>query len=240
VKNQKLVGSVVAACLAFLVLAAGSNAVYATKYVYNPSSSTSTVRTPTVQLYPGTVGSTAVSNGVYASGTITSSSLTLYYVPVTLTNCNPCAATPNPLQTKVTWNPSTYAAYEASNLGNIRFCADAGCVTVLYAWLESCTSSCTTSATSASAWVKLTSAIAANGGTLTIYMVFLSKTASFDSNYWGEAPTLSGTYGQYDNGANVFTFYDDFAGTTLSSKWTAILSGSGATITVNNGLTPRI
>src|SRR5579875_3900990 len=41
---------------------------------------------------------------------------------------------------------------------------------------------------------------------------------------------------QYDNGINVFQFYDNFAGTSLSSKWSSF--GYGApTLTVNNGLT---
>jgi hypothetical protein len=84
--------------------------------------------------------------------------------------------------------------------------------------LESCTASCGTSATSAIAWVQLTSPIPGGGGTATIYIVFLTTTTEFDSNFWGEAPGLSSTYGQYDNGANVFTFYDNFAGTSLSTK----------------------
>jgi hypothetical protein len=140
------------------------------------------------------------------------------YVPVVITN-NQASATPNPFQQLVTWNPSTYSTYEASDLGNIRFCADTACVTSLDAWLESCTNSCAPSATSASAWVKLTSAIAGSGGTLTIYMVFLSTSTEFDANYWGEAPTLSGTYGQYDNGANVFSDYGAFQGSSLPSGW---------------------
>lgn len=158
------------------------------------------------------------------------------YVPITLTN-NQGAATPNPLQVKISWNPSTYSSYESNTLSNVRFCLDKACNTMLYAWLESCTPSCSTSGTSASAWVKLTSSIGASGGTLTVYMVFQAKTAQFDANYWGEAPNLSGTFGQYDNGANVFTFYDNFAGTTLSSKWTVVSSGAGGSVTVNNGAT---
>jgi len=54
---------------------------------------------------------------------------------------------------------------------------------------------------------------------------------NFDGVYWGEAPQLSPTYAEYDNGVSVFPFYDNFAGTTLSSKWTV----SGITYTVNNG-----
>src|SRR5256885_8064246 len=67
-------------------------------------------------------------------------------------------------------------------------------------------------------------------------MAFQSTSVAFDTNYWGEAPNLSGTYGQNDNGANVFTFYDNFAGTSLSVKWTVVKS-SGGSVTVNNGAT---
>jgi len=58
----------------------------------------------------------------------------------------PAMNTPNLLQQKVTWNPSTYQVYEASDLGNVRFCADGACTTQLNARLESCTPSCTSNA----------------------------------------------------------------------------------------------
>jgi len=159
------------------------------------------------------------------------------YVPITITNSQG-SATPNPFQQMVTWNPSTYSSYEAANLGNIRFCADIACASPFNSWLESCSSTCSTSgssSTSATAWVKLTSSIAA-GGALTIYMVFQSTSTNFDGVYWGEAPQQSGTYAQYDNGANVFTFYDNFVGTTLSNLWTNNVSNAGGTLTINNGM----
>jgi len=55
----------------------------------------------------------------------------------------------------------------------------------------------------------------------------------------GEAPQLSSTYAQYDNGASVFNFYDNFAGTSLNTSWSSYAMSGGAigTITVNNGLT---
>src|SRR5712691_7858998 len=152
------------------------------------------------------------------------------YVPIMLTN-NQGSATPTTFQQMITWNPSTYSDYESSTLGNIRFCADSACVTTLNAWLESCTSSCTTSATSATAWVKVTSAIAGGGGKMTIYMYFKAPSVGFDGVFWGEAPGLSGTYGQYDNGANVFGNYWNFAGTSLPSGWS-----SSAPVTVSNSL----
>jgi hypothetical protein len=159
------------------------------------------------------------------------------YVPVTVQN-NQGTTTPIGLQVKVTWNPSTFSGYEGSNLGNIRFCPNTACSTTLYAWLESCTPSCTTSATSATAWVRLASQVTGNGGTLTIYMVFLIQTTTFDGNYWGEAPTLSALYGQYDNGANVFNFYDNFAGTggLNTANWNTASYGTGGTFSTNNML----
>jgi hypothetical protein len=66
-------------------------------------------------------------------------------------------------------------------------------------------------------------------------MVFLSKSTEFDGVQAGEAPTLPGTYAQYDNGANVFAFYDDFAGTSISSAWNTV--GAQGTYSVDNGLT---
>ena len=162
-------------------------------------------------------------------------SSTLYeYIPITITN-NQASATPNPFQQMVTWDPATYSAYEATNLGNVRFCADTVCNTPLDAWLESCSSTCNSagsSSTSATAWVKLTSAIAANGGTLTIYMVFESTSTQFDGNYWGEAPQLSSTYAQYDNGANVFAAY--FNGDTATGDFTVY---TGLTLAQATGVT---
>ena len=164
---------------------------------------------------------------VNAQGTV------IAYVAITLTN-HQNTATPSPLEQKIVFTPSTYASFEGSTLGNIRFCADTACATEYNAWLESCTSSCGTTATSATAWVKLTNSIPASGGTLTIYMVFMTASTTFDGNTWGEAPNLSSTYGQYDNGAKVFTVYDNFQGTSLATSWTSVTS-SGS-VSVNNGI----
>src|SRR5579875_2512486 len=74
-------------------------------------------------------------------------------------------------------------------------------------------------------------------GSLTIYLFFYATTQNvLNTTNTGVAPQLTSTYGQYDNGINVFQFYDNFAGTSLSSKWSSF--GYGApTLTVNNGLT---
>lgn len=157
-------------------------------------------------------------------------------VPITITNSQ-ASSTSSTFQQRITWNPSTYSSYESADLGNIRFYSDSSCSTPLYAWLEACTPSLSNAATSATAWVKLSSPISGSGGTQTIYMAFLSTGTTYDGNYWGNSPNLSTPYGQYDNGASVFNFYDDFKGSTLNAKWTQIIGSSGASITVNNGLT---
>ena len=91
-------------------------------------------------------------------------------------------------------------------------------------WLESYSSS------NAVWWVKVGS-IPANSH-ITIYVGFANKTKNlFNTVDDGEAPQLSATYGEYDDGVNVFTDYWNFAGTSLPSGWT----GSG--YTVNNGVT---
>ena len=159
----------------------------------------------------------------------------LAYLPLTITN-NQAAATSAPFQQMVTFDPATYSSYESSDLGNVRFCADSACSTFLNAWLESCSPSCSPTATSATAWVKLTTSIPGHT-TQTIYMAFLPTNTEFDGNHWGEAPQLSVTYGQYDNGPGVFTFYDDFAGSSLNPKWQAPIASGGGSVSVSNGAT---
>jgi len=102
----------------------------------------------------------------------------------------------------------------------------------LPAWLESISSS-----NSANIWVKIPSSIPANG-TYQLYMI-QDSTLPMDGVYWGEAPQLSSTYAQYDNGASVFNNYWNFAGTTAPSGWTQSLVGvsynNGTTISGSNG-----
>jgi len=211
-----------------------------TNTALNPTASNgsySIARGSSTYLWSPQFGSaTTISAGNWVLGLwAASTSYIIGYIPLTITN-NQSSATPSTFQEKISWNPSSYTSYEASDLGNIRFYSDSAFTTPLYVWLETCTPSLSNTATSATAWVKLTSSIAQNGGKITIYMAFLSTTTSFDSNYWGDAPNLSGTYSANDNGANVFSFYDNFNGTTLSPKWTSVIGSSGITVKVNNGL----
>ena len=155
------------------------------------------------------------------------------YVPIVLTNSQPVSTTKR-FQQMITFDPSEYSAYERTDLGNIRFCADSACKTQLYAWLESCTPSCSSSASSAVVWVNLGSKTVPALGSLTIYLVFYSISTRFQNsnNFWGEAPQLSSPYGAHDNGKKVFLAYYNMKTDPVTSSLHggtdySIVTGSG-------------
>ena len=116
---------------------------------------------------------------------------------------------------------SAYFTNMSSDGGNIRFKHNS---TELHSWLESL------NGTQAKFWVLLPYGIPANSY-IKINMTFLPKTDEFDGTYAGEAPQLSASYGQYDNGASVFSaLYQNFAGTSTPSGW--ICGGCS----INNGV----
>ena len=145
-------------------------------------------------------------------------SITTYTITITNSQSVP---TPSPFQQLLILNLSSILS-SSSQLLNLQFCLDPLCQTPLYAWIEQ------NSLTNVYIWIKIPTSIPANGS-LTIYM-FVRNSIQYP--YTGIAPNLTTTYAQYDNGENVFTFYDNFAGTTLSSKWNALNSY----YSVNNGL----
>lgn len=122
----------------------------------------------------------------------------------------------------------SYEPFLNSDLSNVYFSSDSAGSSVIDSWLESGNSS----SSSATTWWIVTS-VGANSNT-TIYMqVDLSGANHHNNTTTGVAPQLTPTYAEYDNGINIFSFYDNFAGTSLSSKWIS----SGGTVTVNNGIT---
>jgi len=153
------------------------------------------------------------------------------YVPITLTNSQ-SSATPSPFQQMIQINEGNYANYIAynGNIGNFEFYTQSG--QILPAWIESNNSGTLT------VWVKLPNGIPASSP-LTIYLGFASNTTNLLSNSGttgiGEAPQLSSTYAQYDDGASVFNNYWNFAGTNLPSGLNTLLNGGS--VTVNNGVT---
>jgi hypothetical protein len=167
---------------------------------------------------------TALSSG-QVSLTPTSVSLTYSFTPtfMNITLLSP-SVTPNNFQQMISFNPQLFSSFESQNLGNIRFFNR---TKELYSW---CESGCSVFANNSVFWVNLSGSLPANKP-VNITLVF-EKPTTYDGVYAGEAPQLSPIYGEYDNGAKVFNFYDNFIGTTLkSSLWTS----SGA-VTVNNGL----
>ena len=191
---------------------------------------------------PGSYSGSSSTTTITMNGAVTEmAGFTNPNVPIYITTLNivnsQSVAAGSPFQQMFTFNPSNYTAYEASNLGNIRFYYTNG--TELYSWLEFYSGQPSggnaDQATSATVWISLHGMPAS--GSVQVYMEFYSTTTNFDANYWGEAPQLSPSYGEYDNGPNVFPAgYFNFAGTTMPSGWnTAGVTNGG--ITVNNGLT---
>jgi hypothetical protein len=116
-----------------------------------------------------------------------------------------------------------------SDAGDLRF-TDSDGQTALPSWIEG---GINTSSTPV--WVKLS---VKAGSVKTIYAYYGNPSVTFDGVTAGEAPQLSPAYAQYDNGASVFDFYDNFEGTALDpTKWVVGVGTAGGTITVNNGLT---
>ena len=79
------------------------------------------------------------------------------------------------------------------------------------------------------AWVNLgANTIAASSSANGIYYIGINSGTNFfiSGNEIGEAPQLPAAYGEYDNGANVFTIY--FNGNVPTSSFT--LSGSGSSV----------
>jgi len=172
---------------------------------------------------------TASSSGATFSQPTSIPSGIVAYVPITLTNSQ-SSATPSPFQQMIQINEGNYANYIAynGNIANFEFFTQSG--QILPAWIESNNSGTLT------VWVNLPNGIPASSS-LTIYLGFASKTTNLLSNSGttgiGEAPQLSSTYAQYDDGASVFPYYVNFAGTSAPSSITTL----GTATSFNNGAT---
>ena len=116
---------------------------------------------------------------------------------ITITNNQP-DPTPSPFQQLLNLNLSSILS-SSSQLLNLEFCLDVNCNTPLYAWIESYNSNLS----SVYIWIKLPVSIPANSS-ITIYM-FIRNSIQYP--YTGMRPDLTSTYGQYDNGKNVFLIY---------------------------------
>ncbi|MEM3862301.1 MAG: hypothetical protein QW203_07470 [Thermoplasmatales archaeon] len=156
----------------------------------------------------------------------------IYTYKITLSNTTSTATPPN-LQVRLNINFSAIKGLSV-DLGNIRFSSDQAGNNLLYAWLESAPqgtftqSSSISSYTSSNVWVNLGNNIIPANGSLAIYMQVLTYT-EFDGVYWGANPLWTSTYGQYDNGVNVFPYYQRWGGlSSLPSNWVEV---SGTVVT---------
>ncbi len=160
----------------------------------------------------------AVANTPIAPTNITS------LIPILITN-NQSRATPSTFQQLLHINSSAYSTAEKANLSNVEFFYGNG--TVIPSWIEQ---NATSSSKQTAYWIKLLSSIPAKGRQI-VYMGF-SNSNIFSQHISGEAPQLSSTYAQYDNGQNVFNYYTDFAGTSDNTSQYTI----NGIATIDNGL----
>ena len=160
--------------------------------------------------------------------------MTYAYIPVTVTNSE-STATPTDFQQLVTVDLSYYSAFLNQDLSNTFFSSDTAGSTVVTSWLESGN---TYPFNSVNFWLYLPDGIGASSS-ITVYLqVDLSNTSHFNDTTTGVAPNLTSTYAEYDDGANVFTNYWNFAGTSLPTGWTSGgVNGASTSVTVNNGVT---
>ncbi len=158
------------------------------------------------------------------SGAPSAASSSISNVPITLSNAQG-VPTPAPFQQMISFDPSSYSSYESADLGNIRFYQGS---TELYSW---CESGCTNSSSDAVFWVNLPSGISANSNTV-VNMDFESVGTNYDGVFAGEAPQLSPTYAEYDNGASVFLYYNVNPASTAG--WT-IAGQAGQTSSAPSG-----
>ncbi|MGC8479084.1 MAG: hypothetical protein ACP5M9_00215 [Candidatus Micrarchaeia archaeon] len=149
----------------------------------------------------------------------------LEYVPITLTNTQ-TTPTPTQFQDMVTVNSLSYKSYESGNLDNIEFFYFNG--TVIPSWIEGSASNTLlnsntnsnylSTSTNTIYWLKLANSISA-GNTVIVYMGFSANTVDlFNTVNTGEAPELSPTYAEYDDGPSVFNYYN--VNPKSTSGWT--------------------
>jgi hypothetical protein len=158
---------------------------------------------------------------------------TLAYIPMSVTN-SATIATSTLLQQYITVDLSGASQYINPDLSNLSIVDSA------FATLTSWRESGTTNTGNASWWVLIPSGIPASSEIGLAVMINTSGGNVVDGVTTGISPVVAQqlglAYGTDDNGANVFNFYDNFAGTTLSSKWVNNTANAGGTLTINNGM----
>ena len=145
----------------------------------------------------------------------------IFYIPVTISNAGNSQSIPSGFQQRIEFNANNYGEFESGNLQNVLFFTSSG--QIINSWLELGNSSYS----STTYWLKLPFSIQPYSSAV-IYMGFGLPSTNFFSMYSGqvgEAPQLSSTYAQYDNGANIFKVYAN--GDTSTSNF-GVMTGTGS------------
>jgi len=220
----------------------GSSSTICTTQISGTTSTNTITVTPsssTYYCYQVTDSASSPETVMSASDLVTVSSSSpspqiIYSVPITITNSQ-TSPTPSPFQQMISVDSDNYTQYEQSGLQNVEFTtSEFAQGSALDAWIESGASN---TATDTVYWVNLPNGIGASNSasnSITIYMNFMPSNVMSSSGPTGEAPQLSPTYGQYDDGASVFNYYTNFVGTSLPTNWGTYGSGS---YLIDNGLT---
>ncbi len=162
-----------------------------------------------------------------------------YYVPITLSNSQ-TAPTPSPFQEMLSVNSLSYNSYETNSLNNIEFFYADG--NVIPSWMEGSASNTLLNtvanspnlytSTNTIYWLNISNGIPASNS-ITIYMGFAPTSQNLLNNInVGEAPQLSATYAQYDDGPTVFDYYNVNPASTAG--W-AVVGSAGQTPTAPSG-----
>ncbi len=196
-------------------------------YICNPATETQTFTTR---------GSAVVQAPAIIATTLTR----VYYVPITLTNFQ---ASPTGANYQQMLAIPSYKYPISTAWSNVEFTTGPNATgSLLNAWVES---NATGTATHTVVWVKVANSIPSGANTI-IYMDFMPNFVLSTAGPTGLAPLLTcgnsnpatcrGTYGQYDDGAQVFSFYDNFAGQVPGPNW-IYGAGAFANSLVDNGIT---
>ena len=173
------------------------------------------------------VGGTTLSG----AGPSTSASVSSHLSPatgtteVTLTLYNNGSVATGPFQYNTSFSLCEYPGFD-TNLSNLAVFNGS---TPVPAWVQQ---SCASMFAWPIVWLNLTSIPA--GQTVALSFVAESTFQFSATGDTGEAPQLSPTWAEWDNGHKVFPLYDDFAGTTLNAAWLSFNAGG---VSQNNGLT---
>jgi len=202
---------IVASILTGVITIQGAQQVSAYCY-YPPCDTTTSTRTTT----------TTTSEGWVAPLPLTLPRGIVAYVPVSLVNSQPVPTAKIYNQWLVV-NSSEYRPFEAAGLENVEFFTSHG--VVIPSWLESGNSN---SSKSTVYWLRMSTSVPASGN-ITVYMGFANlQTNLFKAGKAGEAPQLSPTYAQYDNGRSIFSLYDNFKPGSSNSLWAGNLTAGGS------------